>query len=124
MAGAAAAPWGKGCCSSLSPEMGKPDVGGDVRDGAVAAGEPAVAGTPWSGWGCCWPTLRLCLIREGWGSRNGGNKSPQQQRAQGCARPLSKQNTAGRAALGLHILARVRFGWKSRFHPVYPSRWQ
>lgn len=30
---AAAALWGKGCCSPLSPEMGKPDVGGDVRDG-------------------------------------------------------------------------------------------
>lgn len=43
MAGAAAEPWGKGCCSSLSPEMGKADVGGDARDGAVAAG------TPWRG---------------------------------------------------------------------------
>lgn len=31
---------GKGCCSPLSPEMGKPDVGGDVRDGAAAAGDP------------------------------------------------------------------------------------
>lgn len=37
---AAAAPWGKGCCSPLSPEMGKPDVGRDGSDGAVAVGDP------------------------------------------------------------------------------------
>lgn len=54
----------------------------------------------------------------------GGHKSPQQQGALGCAQPLSKPNTVGRGALGLHILAWVRFGQRSRFHPVYPARQQ
>lgn len=54
----------------------------------------------------------------------GGHKSPQQQGALGCAQPLSKPNTVGRGALGLHILAWVRFGLRSRFHSVYPARQQ
>lgn len=114
---AAAAPWGKGCCSPLSPEMGKPDVGRDGSDGAVAVGDPMER----VGMLLADPPALSNSERMG-EQEGGGNKSPQQQRALGCARPLSKQNTAGRAALGLHILARVRFGWRSRFHPVYPSR--
>lgn len=113
---------GKGCCSPLSPEMGKPDVGGDVRDGAAAAGDPtarvgALLADP--------PALcdSGCMGGVEGGKRGGGCKSPQQQGALACARPLSKQNTAGRGALGLHILAEIHFGQKNHFHPVYPA-WQ
>lgn len=80
--------------------MGKPDVWGDVWGGEAAVADPTVrVGEPLA------DPSPLCDL--GWlgGSGKGGPKSPRQQGDLGCARPLSKQNTAGRGCVGLHILA-------------------
>lgn len=71
---AAAAPWGKGCCSPLSPEMGKPDVGGDVRDGAVLGG-PRGGGRPHGAGGNAAgrPSGFVCSGRDGGAGRGGTN---------------------------------------------------
>lgn len=106
-----------GCRSAVGEGLLQPFVtgdgknrwgGGDVRAGVPHGGMGWWWGTLWHGWECCWRTRRLCVIWNGYGGdgKGGGeHKSPQQQGALGCARPFSKQNTAGRGVLGLHILA-------------------
>lgn len=99
MAGAAAAPWGKGCCSPLSPEMGKPDVGGDVRDGAVAVRDPVVAGHPMGRVGML-PAHPPALSNSGgMGEREGGEQiSPATEGSGLCPAPFqAKYSGKGRA---------------------------
>lgn len=96
---AAAAPWGKGCCSPLSPEMGKPDVGGDVRDGVVSVGDPVVAGDPMERVGMLLADPPALSNSEGMGEQEGGEQiSPATEGFGLCPAPFqAKYSGKGRA---------------------------
>lgn len=96
---AAAALWGKGCCSSLSPEMGKPDVGGDEGDGAVAVGDPVVAGDPTERVGMLLAHPPALSNSEGMGEQEGGEQiSPATEGSGLCPAPFqAKYSGKGRA---------------------------